>query len=467
MATSLRTPHATLGRLTSPLSSRSSAGRTVRTVVAAAAVLAGAAGWALSRPRPATPFDRVVLLGFDGATPAVIEALVAQGRLPALKRLMDEGAYGPMRTFHPNKSAILWTSVATGKTMVKHGIVDWTYLNEQGIEVPYKDRARRTRAYWEILSERGIPSGTINWWVTYPPRPVAHGYVVSNAFRHRNDPATVHPTSLFTEISPLVLDEAAAEKEMAGLRIPRWREEDATFPLVGVRNLVVSYPLYVAHDLTVDRVSDRLWQDRPVKVFSTYFRLPDVTSHLVSNYMDRALAEGAAERERNGTLDAATVARMDAEFARLLAPVYEWMDSVVGKWLRRVDDRTLLIVCSDHGFRYVNGGYYHAPKSGDPPDGVLFLRGRGVKNTRLQGATLFDVAPTILYAMGLPQARDMDGTALRVAFDGALLEAHPPAAIASYEAAGGGRPAAAGGTEVDEQVMEDLRALGYVQAPAK
>ena len=39
------------------------------------------------------PFDRVVLLGFDGATPAVVELLAAQGKLPSLKRLMDEGAY--------------------------------------------------------------------------------------------------------------------------------------------------------------------------------------------------------------------------------------------------------------------------------------------------------------------------------------------------------------------------------------
>jgi hypothetical protein len=441
-------------------------GKLLRTLVAAVALLAGAAGWVASRPQPHSPapFERVVLLGFDGATPAVVELLAAQGRLPALKRLMDEGAYGRLRTFHPNKSAILWTSIATGKTMVKHGIVDWTYLNEKGIEVPYKDRARRTRAYWEILSEHGIPAGTINWWVTYPPRPIANGWVVSNAFRHRSDPATVHPASLFPEIAPLVVDQAAAEQEMPKLGIPRWREEDATFPLAGTRNVVASYPLYVSHDLTVDRVSDHLWRSRPVRVFSTYFRLPDVTGHLASNYVARAPALEAAEREKSGTLDEATVARMDAEFARVLAPVYEWMDRTVAKWIARLDERTLLIVCSDHGFRYVNGGYYHAPKSGDPPDGVLFLYGRGVKRTRLSGASLFDVAPTLLYAMGLAQARDMDGTALKVAFDDALVARHPATVIASYESEkrAGTAPGAAPGSDVDEKVMEDLRALGYV-----
>jgi arylsulfatase A-like enzyme len=454
--------------LPTPRSSRTYASPTLGIAAAAAALLAGAASWVASRPQQSSaPFDRVILLGFDGTTPAVVEHLAAQGRLPALKKLMDEGAYGPLRTFHPNKSAILWTSIATGKTMVKHGIVDWTYLDEHGIEVPYKDRARRTRAYWEILSEHGIPTGTINWWVTYPPRPVPRGYVVSNAFRHRNDPATVAPASLFPEIAPLVLDEAGAAQEMARIGIPRWREEDATFPLVGVRNLVLSYPLYVAHDLTVDRVSDRLWRTHPVKVFSTYFRLPDVTGHLASNYADRALALEAAAREQAGTLDAATVERMDREFARVLRPVYEWMDRTVAKWMERVDERTLLIVCSDHGFRYVNGGYYHAPKSGDPPDGVLFLYGNGVKRARISGASLFDVAPTILWAMGLPQARDMDGAAVRAAFADDVLQAHPAALIASYESGESRRAGAAAGTEVDEKVMEDLRALGYIQPAGK
>jgi hypothetical protein len=436
--------------------------------VAALAVLVAVAGVLhAARQGPAAPFDRVVLLGFDGTMPAVVEHLVAQGRLPAIKRLMDEGAYGRLRSFHPNKSAILWTSIATGKTMVKHGIVDWTYLNEKGIEVPYKDRARRAMTYWEILSARGLPTGTVNWWVSYPPRPIPNGFVVSNAFRHHPQPDTVFPQALFPQIAPLVLDEAAAEAQMPGLGLPRWREEDASFPLVGVRNLVVSYPLYVAHDLTVDRVSDELWKTHPVRVFSTYFRLPDVTGHLASNYLDRAQALEAAAREQDGTLDAATVERMDREFARVLTPVYEWMDRVIAKWLERVGDgRTLLIVCSDHGFRYVNGGYYHAPRSVDPPDGVIFLLGPGVKHTRIQGASLLDVAPTILYALGQPQPRDMDGTALRAVLEEKLAARFPLRTIATYET-GGGAGAAAGGPDGDDQVMVDLRALGYIQAQEK
>ena len=118
----------------------------------------------------------------------------------------------------------------------------------------------------------------------------------------------------------------------------------------------------------------------------------------------------------------------------------------------------------------MNGGYYHAPKSGDPPDGVLFLYGKGVKRTRITGASLFDVAPTILYAMGLAAGprhgrRRAEG---RVRRRGAEA---PPGGRSSRPTSGTARPApgagTGAGTEVDDKVMEDLRALGYVQGTGK
>ena len=37
--------------------------------------------------------------------------------------------------------AILWTSVATGKTMEKHGITNWTYVDEEAREEVERLRA--------------------------------------------------------------------------------------------------------------------------------------------------------------------------------------------------------------------------------------------------------------------------------------------------------------------------------------
>lgn len=96
------------------------------------------------------------------------------------------------------------------------------------------------------------------------------------------------------------------------------------------------------------------------------------------------------------------------------------------------------------------------------PPGVLLMLGPGVKRgVRFEGASIYDVAPTLLALLGLPAARDMAGHPLAAA-----LDFEPPPAIGSYGdlpfvPSGSGKPAAS--ADADEKTMEDLRALGYIQ----
>ena len=70
--------------------------------------------------------------------------------------------------------------------MVKHGILDLTYLKKNNIEVPYTQKNRRVKAFWNIFSEFGWTVGVINWFVTFPPEEV-NGFMVSPAFaNHRS-----------------------------------------------------------------------------------------------------------------------------------------------------------------------------------------------------------------------------------------------------------------------------------------
>jgi predicted AlkP superfamily phosphohydrolase/phosphomutase len=429
-----------------------------------ATVIASGLAWVVADAYRYPRIERVVLLGFDGAAPNLIAPLLAEGKLPAIRKLVDGGAYGPLRSAKPTKSAILWNSIATGKTMVKHGIVDWTYVNQKGISVPYQDRKRRVKTYWEILEERGFRTGTLNWWVSHPPFPVPHGFLVSNAFKARADPSTVHPPELFESVNALrwhYPGDVAPEMKRLGMR--EWREEDATVPITNTRSILQSYGYYVAQDMTIDRASDWLWENRPVQVFSTYFRLVDVTSHLADHYLDRALYIEAVGRERAGTFDVKEEARLDAAFAHLLQSVYEQMDRTIAKYVERLDRRTLLVVCSDHGFRFFQGAYSHANDAQEAPDGVVFVYGAGVRGgARLEGASLYDIAPTVLYAMGQPAASDMDGTVLRAAFAPGQLRRFPVRTIASYEARPRDAAPDAGSPEIDKDVIRDLTTIGYI-----
>ena len=433
----------------------------------AALALLAAGAWYAWDSRPYPKIERVVLLGFDGASPNLIGPLLAEGSLPAVRRLIDQGAYGPLRSARPNKSAILWNSIATGKTMVKHGIIDWTYANQAGLEVPYQDRKRRVKTYWEVLDERGFRTGTLNWWVTYPPYPLRNGWLVSNAFKHRQDSGTVHPPQLFDSLNALRLSwPHDTQPEMRRLGIPEWKEQDATVPISATRPILDAYGFYVAQDLTIDRASDWLWENRPVQAFSTYFRLVDVTSHLADHYLDRGAYEAAVRQEGAGAFGEAEEERLDREFARVLRPLYAQMDRTIAKYLERMDGRTLLIVCSDHGFRFFRGSYSHANAAQEPPDGVVFVAGPGVKKgARLAGASLYDIAPTVLYALGQPAASDMDGTVLREAFDPRFLRQFPVRTIASYETRPRDAAPGAAKPEVDEDVLQDLATIGYIGGP--
>lgn len=432
-------------------------------VVALALAAAAAAGWMAWRPKDYPRVERVVLLGFDGAAPNLLAPLLADGKLPTVARLIESGAYGPLHTDRPTKSAILWNSIATGKTMVKHGIVDWTYVSQAGLELPYQDRKRRVKTYWEILDERGFNTTTLNWWVSHPPYPLRNGILVSNAFKGRGGEASVHPRTLFASLDALRvgLEEVPGEMKRLGLR--DFREEDATIAF-GTRSILEAYGFYVAQDLTVERASARLFEGQPAHVFSTYFRLVDVTSHLAGHYVDPAPFERAVAAEGEGRFTAEEEERVDRVFARVLEPVYANMDRIIGWYLDRLDERTLLIICSDHGFRFHDGDFSHAKADQKPPDGVLFLFGPGVRRgLRLRGATIYDVAPTLLYALGQPAARDMDGRVLEAAFEPGFRSQYPVRSIATFETRpredAGGEPTQ---PEVDREVLEDLATIGYI-----
>ena len=95
------------------------------------------------------------------------------------------------------------------------------------------------------------------------------------------------------------------------------------------------------------------------------------------------------------------------------------------------------------------------------PEGMVILAGQGIqKGLALQDANIMDLAPTILYAMGLPVPADMDGRVLTGAFTADYLSA----AQVRYTEELSQRPTSGGqySLEDEEEIKERLRGLGYV-----
>ena len=95
------------------------------------------------------------------------------------------------------------------------------------------------------------------------------------------------------------------------------------------------------------------------------------------------------------------------------------------------------------------------------PDGLVMLAGQGIEaGVELDGANITDLAPTILYAMGIPIPSDMDGRVLTDAFTPDYLSA----VEVQYSDELSERPTGEGqySEEDEEEIKERLRGLGYV-----
>jgi predicted AlkP superfamily phosphohydrolase/phosphomutase len=416
---------------------------------------------------------RVVIAGFDGMDPEFLDYFLSQGKLPNFQRLVREGAYAPCQTFKPTKSVVLWTSVATGKRMEKHGIVDWQLLSRDGRKILATGQARRTEALWNMASDAGKSSAIVNWWATWPAEAV-RGAIVSNHFQrslHEPLEEATYPKELASELAALALpDRAAAEAALAAAGIPVYSGAvaDSVFrPTSQFRSRFQTAAGVFNDDAIAERSLFHLFETRgQADLTAVLFRTTDVYTHFLWRFIDRRVAEPVyrALREEGEPLTEEIVRTMEEAYARVLEPVYVHEDRRLGRLLEKLGPDSVLLVVSDHGFQFRNYGFNHYDDGRGgvkAPPGVLFLWGPPVRpGGKLEVPTLFDIAPTALYLLGLPVGRDMDGRVLTEAFSPEVFSRRPVAFVSTHDR--GGRTGSDRESPVDEEVLRELRALGYV-----
>ena len=407
---------------------------------------------------------KIVIIGMDGAGWNLINPLLEEDALPHFARMVKKGGHGILKTVRPVKSSVIWTSIATGKSMIKHGVVDWSYINNNNIEVPFRQSERRAKAFWNIFGEMGWTVGIINWFITFPPEEV-NGYMVSEEFRHlgRRD---------FSEVSVTYPEKLLKRLEFVRLRnkdFPRILEQEG-LPLFerhktadeGTSMLAPFYRDFVFQDKTIEKASFYLYKRFPVDVYATYLRIIDVVCHFACAYIDEELLKKGIEEEKNGAVTQETLNQIDRDFSRVMKPFYAYSDRILGRFLELIDPQTTLIVVSDHSFGFNRGGYGHTNLP-EIPHGIIMMKGPHIKEDyKVQDAHIYDILPTMLYLFDMPVAEDLDGKVLTEVFTKKFLKSRPIRYIESYE----GTSTLKRGkkdTELDKKMMEELRALGYIK----
>lgn len=120
---------------------------------------------------------RAMMLGLDGADPFVIRRLIAMGRLPNLKRVMEEGtahkAWNMLGAF-PSVTPPNWASLATGNWPRTHGITCYenhTLGKDLGVsDLNWDSRRVESELIWEAFAKEGKRCIMMNYCEAWPPR---------------------------------------------------------------------------------------------------------------------------------------------------------------------------------------------------------------------------------------------------------------------------------------------------------
>lgn len=471
------------------------------------------AGCGKEPPKP----HPIVVIGIDGGEWKVIERLWEQGKLPNLRSVAERGTTATLRTAY-NSSPVIWTTIATGVTPREHGIVDFVVPTAKG-DVPISSDVRKVPAIWNMLTDSKRRVAVLGWWGSWPAEEV-NGVVVSDrallGLERRVSPASYLPEflneierarqepSLFgaedeAEMRDRVIARSAVtlagkgfdlllvyfrspdiishnhwkEYEAGDQRVPRSYEavdqalgrilaagpKDVNVLVISDHGFHAARPEEVKVLLDMDAVLKRLGYHDRISTYGTpsfrqakllkYGKIPPAEREGLRRRLEEDLAavtyesgspvfvvRDARPREMREGADFVVVVQTEGASQALRVRGERFEGAI----------ESLSRISGTHT-RNTHGIFLAAGPDIDP-------------DAKLEGIRVHDMTPTLLYGLGLPVAETFAGKPRTDLFSEDFRDAHPVRTIKSW---GKRKSAGARTSKEDEKLLEELRALGYIQ----
>ncbi len=409
---------------------------------------------------------KVLLIGWDAADWEHIHPLLEAGLLPTLDGLIKEGVMGNLATLKPVLSPMLWNTVATGKLADQHGIHGFVEPdpNSGGVR-PCASTSRKVKALWNMLSQCGLRSNVVGWWASHPAEPI-NGVVVSNYFTS----STVTQAGKFKPV-PGTIHPAEKEDYLAQFRVlPNELTHEHILPFIPKAAQIdqenderlQNFGKVLTDCASIHAVATTIMEEEDWDFTAIYY---DAIDHFCHAFMPYHPPRLPAVNDDDFEL-----------YREVITGAYRFHDMMLARLLQLAGPDTTVILCSDHGF--ASGQQRPRGVSLDPAGpaewhrdfGMLVMKGPGIKRDELvYGASLVDLAPTVLSLFGLPVGADMEGRPLVEAFE----EPVPFETIPTWEDVPGDagmHPAGEDGSERNhtdhaDELVQQFVALGYVQDP--
>lgn len=147
--------------------------------------------------------DKTIVIGIDGATFQVMDDLLDGGHLPNIKRVINNGVHGDLRSTLPPSTVPAWPAFYTGKSPSKMGIHRFATLKPESydFEIVSSDRPE-SPSIWDYLGEDGRRSLVFNIPTTFPPEKI-DGVLVSGLMTPTNATDWAHPDYIQSELEEL------------------------------------------------------------------------------------------------------------------------------------------------------------------------------------------------------------------------------------------------------------------------
>ncbi len=411
---------------------------------------------------------RLLVVGLDGLDWEIADPLLAAGRMPNLDRLVQHGVRAKLLSISPLLSPVVWTTIATGVEPSRHGILDFLVDEPTGgAKQPVTSVQRKVPTFWEILSRAGLDVGVVGWWASWPADAV-RGYLVSDRvayqlFGYRSDPSDASgktwPPALYPSIRPHLVEPASVAWAEVKPYLGGTRRDERDFDaeererLTGLRTTLASTRTYAG-------IARALEAEFKPRLDVVYFEGTDTVGHLFMPFRPPPLPG----------IDPQDVER----FGPIVDRYYEEADRQLGALLDGRGPEWTVLVLSDHGFasdqtrpQTTDSRIGHgAAADWHRRFGVLVLSGAHVRQgVRLDEASVYDIAPTVLALFGQPVPQSWPGRVLADALEPEFVAANPvrfrldDPQREDLRAEARDDPAAA-------DLLEKLESLGYVSPGA-
>ena len=393
---------------------------------------------------------RVAVFAIDGADWELLSELSADGRIPNIRALAQGGVTATLQTIQPTVSPLVWTTAATGLPPDRHGVIDFV---DAARKRPVDSFTRRSPAIWDVAEAFGRHAQVVNWWTAWPPLP---GSAVTYGTPVDETPNAISPPQLASKIAPLDVPLNTVQFAQVGrfLNITG-REYEQAVSAGGPTHPVNVFRKLLAKTWSDHRIAISLYQQQEPLLLMMNYEGTDAVNHLFAPYHP-PYREGISQENFR-------------RYWPTVANYYSEVDRLIGEWMRVLTDDTTVIIVSAHGFRWGKTRPRVQPigrsaLSDHRNSGVFIAYGNHVAASRgTNKISIYDLVPTILAVLGLPQSTEMPGEFASWVF----RDVTPVTSVrvVSYDEFFYGRPAPGAGMDL-QRYTQDLQAVGHLVDPS-